>query len=176
MNTESVIKQRKFLHNLIQDRDVSVPLVIDLGDGTHVYEETFSCFCWNDEDEVVYIVSANTSVTATNDNRLLPALIEAIPYESIMTMKARVDRNVLDHFFKEMVDKGLSDEDTRKHYFNELTKIYDAETYLTTKSLDSDIGDSYKSTEKRPDPYVNREGRDIELKDQILDPDALHTL
>ena len=168
MELEDVKKVRSRLHNLISDRNISLPLQIDLGDGVHLYDEMMSCFCWDDNEGVVYIVSSNTVPTATNDGRLFPMEITAIPYESIMTISIKADRNVLDHFFDYAVKTGISDEKTRKHYFNEITSLYDPETYL--------MGNESPSTEKTPDPYVNRKNRDLQFKDQPIDPNALHTL
>lgn len=169
MTKESVIAQRKFLHGLISDRDVTLPIAIQLADGPTILDETDCCFCWNDEEEVVYVVSSNTQYTATTDNRLLPMRIRAVPYDSIMVMYTKADRNILDHFFKEMVDKGLTNEETRKHYFQEMTNLWDPETYL--------MGQPSPSTEKTPDPYDQGPNlKDLPLKDKPVDPASLTTL
>lgn len=155
MTKETVIKVRKELHNLPgKERGVSLPLRVICGDGNQKFSEASSCFIWDDSNEVLYIVMPNTIPTETCDSRLFPMDIYAIEYESIMFIDAPVDRLCLDNFLKDKVSKGLTNEETRKRYYKDMTDLFDERTYF--------MGDPSPTTEKRG----------LRPEDEIVDKNA----
>ena len=107
------------------------------------YENLRDCeaFIWDDDNEVVYIVMPNSVHTNTIDSRLYPMSILTMDYDAITFMSVAVDRLCLDNFFKDKVGKGLTNEETRKRYFKDMTDLFDDKTYL--------MGQPSPTTEKR---------------------------
>lgn len=159
MTKENVIKLRKEFHNLPgKERGVALPIRIMGPTTNYSFSEAECCFLWDDTNEIVYIVMPNTVHTNTIDSRLYPMSILTMDYESITFMSTAVDRLCLDNFFKDKVSQGLTNEETRKRYFKDMTDIFDEKTYF--------MGDQSPTTEKRglcPD-------------DEIVDKDAIKFL
>ena len=155
MTKETVIKLRKELHNLPgKERGVALPISIMGPTTNYKFSEAECCFIWDDANEVVYIVRSNTTPVNTLDSRVYPMNILVMDYESITFMSVPTDRLCLDNFFKDKVSKGLTNEETRKRYFKDMTDIFDERTYF--------MGEPSPTTEKRgmcPD-------------DEIVDKDA----
>lgn len=158
MTKENVIKLRKEFHNLPgKERGVALPIRIMGPTTNYSFSEAECCFLWDDTNEVVYIVMPNTVHTNTIDSRLYPMSILTMDYESITFMSIAVDRLCLDNFFKDKVSQGLTNEETRKRYFKDMTDIFDERTYF--------MSDQSPTTEKRG-------LRD----DEIVDKDAIKFL
>lgn len=142
MTKETVIKLRKEFHNLPgKDRGVVLPIRIMGPTTSYSFSEAECCFIWDDDNEVVYIVMPNTVHTNTIDSRLYPMSILTMDYDAITFMSVAVDRLCLDNFFEDKVNKGLTNEKTRKRYFKDMTDIFDDRTYL--------MGQPSPTTEKR---------------------------
>ena len=108
---------------------------------SYSFSEAECCFIWDDDNEVVYIVMPNSVHTNTIDSRLYPMSILTMDYDAITFMSVAVDRLCLDNFFKDKVGKGLTNEETRKRYFKDMTDLFDDKTYL--------MGQPSPTTEKR---------------------------
>ena len=149
MTKEQVIKLRKEFHHLPgSDREMNLPIRV-MGPTTN-----YNCFLWDDDAEILYIVCHNSIQTATTDSRLYPMCIITLNYEAITFMEVAVDRLSLDHFFEDKVAKGLTNEETRKRYFNNMTELFDERTYM--------MGGPSPTTEKRG----------LRPDDDIVDPNA----
>ena len=153
MDAEKVKKLRKELHNLSGDRGVPLPIHIELAASNHLYREEDCLFLWDDANEVVYVVCNNTQYTNTTDERLYPMNIWAISYDEILQMSVPVDRLCLDNFLASKVGT-LTNEETRKRYYNDITALYDDTTYL--------MGGVSPTTAKRG----------LKPDDEIVDKDA----
>lgn len=159
MTKETVIKLRKEFHNLPgKERGVALPIRIMGPTTSYSFSEAECCFIWDDTNEVVYIVAPNTVHTNTLDSRLYPMSIITMDYEAITFMSVAVDRLCLDNFLKDKVNKGLTNETTRKRYFKDMTDLYDDNTYL--------MGQPSPTTEKRG----------LRPDDEIVDKDAVKFL
>lgn len=135
------MKIRKELHNLPgKERGMALPISVLGANTNYVWSEADSCFMWDDDNEILYIVMPNNTYNSV-DNRLYPMQIKTICYNEITVMSAPVDRLCLDHFMEDMVNRGLTNEETRKRYFNDMTKLFDLNTYT--------MGDPSPTTEKR---------------------------
>ena len=142
MNKETVIKLRREFHNLPgKERGVALPIRIMGPTTSYSFSEAECCFIWDDDNEVVYIVMPNSVHTNTIDSRLYPMSILTMDYDAITFMSVAVDRLCLDNFFKDKVGKGLTNEETRKRYFKDMTDLFDDKTYL--------MGQPSPTTEKR---------------------------
>lgn len=142
MKKELVIKIRKELHNLPgPERGVALPITVMGPTTNYHYSEADCCFIWDDAEGVVYIVTPNTEHTHTLDQRLYPMSIVALDYDDISFIYVPADRHCLDNFLKDKVAAGLTNEETRKRYFNDITALYDERTYF--------MGESSPTTEKR---------------------------
>lgn len=142
MTKETVIKLRREFHNLPgKERGVVLPIRIMGPTTSYSFSEAECCFIWDDDNEVVYIVMPNTVHTNTIDSRLYPMSILTMDYDAITFMSVAVDRLCLDNFFKDKVGKGLTNEETRKRYFKDMTDLFDDKTYL--------MGQPSPTTEKR---------------------------
>ena len=142
MTKETVIKLRREFHNLPgKERGVALPIRIMGPTTSYSFSEAECCFIWDDDNEVVYIVMPNSVHTNTIDSRLYPMSILTMDYDSIAFMSVAVDRLCLDNFFKDKVGKGLTNEETRKRYFKDMTDLFDDKTYL--------MGQPSPTTEKR---------------------------
>ena len=142
MTKETVIKLRREFHNLPgKERGVALPIRIMGPTTSYSFSEAECCFIWDDDNEVVYIVMPNTVHTNTIDSRLYPMSILTMDYDAITFMSVAVDRLCLDNFFKDKVGKGLTNEETRKRYFKDMTDLFDDKTYL--------MGQPSPTTEKR---------------------------
>lgn len=159
MTKETVIRLRKEFHNLPgKERGVALPIRIMGPTTNYNFNETDCCFIWDDDNEVVYIVMANTLPTQTTDARLYPMSILTLDYEAITFMSVAVDRLCLDNFMKDKVAKGLTNETTRQRYFKDMTDLFDERTYM--------MGQSSPTTEKRG----------LRPDDEIVDKDAVSFL
>lgn len=155
MTKETVMKLRKEFHNLPgKERGVALPIRIMGPTTSYSFSEAECCFIWDDDNEVVYIVMPNTVHTNTIDSRLYPMSILTMDYDAITFMSVAVDRLCLDNFFEDKVNKGLTNEKTRKRYFKDMTDIFDDKTYL--------MGQPSPTTEKRG----------LRPDDEIVDIDA----
>lgn len=142
MTKETVIKLRREFHNLPgKERGVVLPIRIMGPTTSYSFSEAECCFIWDDDNEVVYIVMPNSVHTNTIDSRLYPMSILTMDYDAITFMSVAVDRLCLDNFFKDKVGKGLTNEETRKRYFKDMTDLFDDKTYL--------MGQPSPTTEKR---------------------------
>ena len=142
MTKETVIKLRREFHNLPgKERGVALPIRIMGPTTSYSFSEAECCFIWDDDNEVVYIVMPNSVHTNTIDSRLYPISILTMDYDAITFMSVAVDRLCLDNFFKDKVGKGLTNEETRKRYFKDMTDLFDDKTYL--------MGQPSPTTEKR---------------------------
>ena len=142
MTKETVIKLRREFHNLPgKERGVALPIRIMGPTTSYSFSEAECRFIWNDDNEVVYIVMPNSVHTNTIDSRLYPMSILTMDYDAITFMSVAVDRLCLDNFFKDKVGKGLTNEETRKRYFKDMTDLFDDKTYL--------MGQPSPTTEKR---------------------------
>lgn len=142
MTKETVIKLRREFHNLPgKERGVTLPIRIMGPTTSYSFSEAECCFIWDDDNEVVYIVMPNSVHTNTIDSRLYPMSILTMDYDAITFMSVAVDRLCLDNFFKDKVGKGLTNEETRKRYFKDMTDLFDDKTYL--------MGQPSPTTEKR---------------------------
>ena len=142
MTKETVIKLRREFHNLPgKERGVALPIRIMGPTTSYSFSEAECCFIWDDDNEVVYIVMPNSVHTNTIDSRLYPMSILTMDYDAITFMSVAVDRLCLDTFFKDKVGKGLTNEETRKRYFKDMTDLFDDKTYL--------MGQPSPTTEKR---------------------------
>ena len=155
MTKETVIKLRKEFHNLPgKERGVALPISIMGPTTNYKFSEAECCFIWDDTNEVVYIVMPNTVPTNTLDSRVYPMSILTMDYEAITFMSVPTDRLCLDNFFKDKVAKGVTNEETRKRYFKDMTDIFDERTYF--------MGEPSPTTEKRG----------MRPDDEIVDKDA----
>lgn len=155
MTKAQVIKLRKELHKLPgEDREMNLPIRVMGPTTNYQWDEATSCFLWDDDNEILYIVCPNTVPTQTTDSRLYPMSIITLNYEAITFMEVAVDRLSLDHFFEEKVGKGLTNEETRKRYFKQMTDLFDERTYF--------MGQPSPTTEKRG----------LRPDDEIVDPNA----
>ena len=142
MTKETVIKLRREFHNIPgKERGVALPIRIMGPTTSYSFSEAECCFIWDDDNEVVYIVMPNSVHTNTIDSRLYPMSILTMDYDAITFMSVAVDRLCLDNFFKDKVGKGLTNEETRKRYFKDMTDLFDDKTYL--------MGQPSPTTEKR---------------------------
>ena len=142
MTKETVIKLRREFHNLPgKERGVALPIRIMGPTTSYSFSEAECCFIWDDDNEVVYIVMPNSVHTNTIDSRLYPMSILTMDYDAITFISVAVDRLCLDNFFKDKVGKGLTNEETRKRYFKDMTDLFDDKTYL--------MGQPSPTTEKR---------------------------
>ena len=141
MTKEQVQLVRKQLHNLPgKERGMMLPISILGANTNYVWSEADSCFMWDDDNEVLYIVCPNQTWNSV-DNRLYPMQIKTIGYNEITVMSAPVDRLCLDRFMEDMVNRGLTNEETRQRYFSDMTKLFEPETYM--------MGQPSPTTEKR---------------------------
>jgi hypothetical protein len=155
MTKTQVISLRKEFHKLPgEEREMNLPIRV-MGPTTNFqWDESTSCFLWDDENEILYIVCPNTIPSQTTDSRLYPMCIFALNYDAITYMSVAVDRLSLDHFFKDKVNKGLTNQKTRDRYFKDMTDLFDERTYF--------MGQPSPTTEKRC----------LEPDDRIVDPNA----
>ena len=150
MTKETVIRLRKEFHNLPgKERGVALPIRIMGPTTNYSFSESECCFLWDDANEVVYIVMPNTVHTNTIDSRLYPMSILTMDYDSITFMSVVTDR-----LCQDKVSKGLTNEETRKRYFKDMTDIFDERTYF--------MGEQSPTTEKRG----------LRPDDEIVDKDA----
>ena len=142
MTKAQVIKLRKEFHKLPgEDRKMNLPIRVMGPTTNYQWDEATSCFLWDDENEILYIVCPNTVPTQTTDSRLYPMSIITLNYEAITFMEVAVDR-------------GLTNEETRKRYFKQMTDLFDEHTYF--------MGQPSPTTEKRG----------LRPDDEIVDPNA----
>ena len=155
MTKETVIKLRREFHNLPgKERGVALPIRIMGPTTSYSFSEAECCFIWDDDNEVVYIVMPNSVHTNTIDSRLYPMSILTMDYDAITFMSVAVDRLCLDNFFKDKVGKGLTNEETRKRYFKDMTDLFDDKTYLM----------------RQPSPTTEKRG--LRPDDEIVDVNA----
>lgn len=154
MDKATVIKLRKEFHNLAKERGVAMPLRIMGPTTNYSWSEADCCLIWDDDNEILYNVMPNTFPTQTLDERLYPMNIMAIHYEAITFISVAVDRLCLDNFFKDKVGQGLTNEETRKRYYKDMTDLFDEKTYF--------MGDPSPTTDKRG----------LHPDDEIVDKDA----
>ena len=142
MTKEQVIKLRKEFHHLAgDDRDMKLPLRVMGPTTNYSFSEVDCCFLWDDNSEILYVVMPNTVHTQTTDSRLYPMQILTLSYEAITFISVVTDRNSLDNFFKDKVNKGMTNEKTRKRYYKDMTDLFDERTYF--------MGQPSPTTEKR---------------------------
>lgn len=150
MKKELVIKLRKELHHLVpSDREVTndngskninIPLLIRINTSYYV-DEASSYVFWDDENEILYSIEYNNDSTDPLAT-ICPAQVKAYAYENIEVISARLDKNTLDIFVKNMVDKNLTTETVRTRIRELMQKHSDPRTYISSKG--------YPSTEKKP--------------------------
>ena len=152
MEKEDIIRIRKELHNLAGPGRATLPIRVLGANADFTWSEADCCFIWDDDNETLYMVYPNDTYSST-DNRLFPMQIKAICYAEITTMSVPVDRTSLDNFFKDKVEKGLTNEKTRERYYSDMTKLWEPETYL--------MGQPSPTTEKRgmrpDDKIINKD-------------------
>lgn len=159
MKKDLVIKIRKELHNLPgKERGVALPITIMGPTTNYHYSETDCCFIWDDTNGIVYIVTPNSEHTHTLDSRVYPMVVVTLDYDDISFMYVPVDRLCLDNFLKSKVNDGLTNEETRKRYFKDMTDLFDERTYF--------MGQPSPTTEKRG----------MRPDDEIVDKDAVKFL
>jgi hypothetical protein len=159
MDKATVKKIRNEFHHLCgEERGVMLPLRVMGPTTNYSFDETNCCLIWDDDSEILYIVMPNTVHTQTTDERLYPMSILTMDYDSITFISVVADRLSLDNFFKDKVEKGLTNETTRKRYFKDITDLYDPRTYT--------MGDPSPTTEKRP----------LRPDDEIVDKNATQFL
>lgn len=142
MTKEQVIKLRKEFHHLAgDDRDMNLPLRVMGPTTNYSFSEVDCCFLWDDNSEILYVVMPNTVHTQTTDSRLYPMQILTLSYEAITFISVVTDRNSLDNFFKDKINKGMTNEKTRKRYYKDMTDLFDERTYF--------MGQPSPTTEKR---------------------------
>lgn len=142
MTKTQVIKLRKEFHKLPGDeRGMNLPIRVMGPTTNYQWDESTSCFLWDDDNEILYIVCPNTVPTQTTDSRLYPMSIITLNYEAITFIEVAVDRLSLDNFFKAKVSDGLTNETTRQRYFKDMTDLFDERTYV--------MGEPSSTTEKR---------------------------
>jgi len=142
MTKTQVIKLRKEFHKLPGDeRGMNLPIRVMGPTTNYQWDEATSCFLWDDDNEILYIVCPNTVPTQTTDSRLYPMSIITLNYEAITFIEVAVDRLSLDNFFKAKIDDGLTNETTRQRYFQDMTDLFDERTYV--------MGEPSPTTEKR---------------------------
>jgi hypothetical protein len=153
MEKSRLIKVRKELHNLPGSDRGPLPLRVMGPTTNYWWDESTSCFIWDDDNEVLYIICPNTIQTSTSDSRLFPMSIITLDYEAITFIEAPVDRLSLDNFLKDKVNKGQTNEETRKRYFKDMTDLNDERTYF--------MGQPSPTTEKRTlqpdDEIINKD-------------------
>lgn len=154
MTKAQVIKLRKEFHSLPgSDRGMNLPIRVMGPTTNYHWDESTSCFLWDDDAEILYIVCPNTIQTQTTDSRLYPMSIITLNYDAITFMEVAVDRLSLDNFFKSKVGT-LTNKETRDRYFKQMTDLYDERTYF--------MGQPSPTTEKRG----------LQPDDEIVNPDA----
>lgn len=154
MTKAQVISLRKEFHNLPgSDRNMNLPIRVMGPTTNYHWDESTSCFLWDDDAEILYIVCPNTIQTQTTDSRLYPMSIITLNYDAITFMEVAVDRLSLDNFFKSKVGT-LTNKETRDRYFKQMTDLYDERTYF--------MGQPSPTTEKRG----------LRPDDEIVNPDA----
>lgn len=166
MEKSKVMEIRKRFHHLCNaDRDIkdsngnatiNIPLVIRVNT-SYLIDEMTCCVLWDDDQEILYSIELNLEPSGPLNN-ICPMCVKAYPYESIEVIYARLDRTCLDKFFEYAVGKGLTTEETRKRYFDQMTAIYDPMTYA--------MGMQSTTTEKRP----------LEPDDTIISKESYKTL
>lgn len=159
MDKNTVIKIRKELHNLpSKERGMALPIRIVGSDGNYSFSEADCCMLWDDTNEVVYIICPNTVPTQTTDSRLYPMSVRVMDYASIEMIGTVLDRLCLDNLLKAKVGEGLTNEETRKRYYQQMTDLWDERTYF--------MGHESPTTEKRG----------LRPDDEIVDKDATRFL
>jgi hypothetical protein len=159
MDKNTVIKIRKELHNLPgKERSMALPIRIVGSDGNYSFSEADCCMLWDDTNEVVYIICPNTVPTQTTDSRLYPMSVRVMDYASIEMIGTVLDRLCLDNLLKAKVGEGLTNEETRKRYYQQMTDLWDERTYF--------MGHESPTTEKRG----------LRPDDEIVDKDATRFL
>ncbi len=159
MDKNTVIKIRKELHNLPgKERGMALPIRIVGSDGNYSFSEADCCMLWDDTNEVVYIICPNTVPTQTTDSRLYPMSVRVMDYASIEMIGTVLDRLCLDNLLKAKVSEGLTNEETRKRYYQQMTDLWDERTYF--------MGHESPTTEKRG----------LRPDDEIVDKDATRFL
>lgn len=142
MTKAQIIKLRKEFHKLPGDeRGMNLPIRVMGPTTNYQWDESTSCFLWDDDNEILYIVCPNTVPTQTTDGRLYPMCIITLNYDAITFVEVAVDRLCLDNFFAAKVTQGLTNDTTRKRYFKDMTDLFDDNTYL--------MGAPSPTTEKR---------------------------
>lgn len=142
MTKTQVLKLRKEFHKLPGDeRGMNLPIRVMGPTTNYQWDEATSCFLWDDDNEILYIVCPNTVPTQTTDSRLYPMSIITLNYEAITFIEVAVDRLSLDNFFKAKIVDGLTNETTRQRYFQDMTDLFDERTYV--------MGEPSPTTEKR---------------------------
>lgn len=154
MEKAKLIKIRKELHNLEGKERGFLPLRVWGPTTNFCWDESTECFMWDDENEVLYILMSNQVPAKTTDNQAFPMQILTIAYEDITFISVAVDRNALDNFMKDAVERNMTQESTRQRYFNDMTALYDPHTYM--------MGKESPTTEKRP----------VRPDDEIVNPDV----
>jgi hypothetical protein len=158
MEKSRLIKLRKELHNLAGEDRSALPIRVMGPTTNYWWDESTACFIWDDDNELLYIICPNTIQTSTTDSRLFPMSIITLEYEAITFVEVAVDRLSLDNFLKDKVSKGLTNETTRKRYFQDMTDLFDEHTYF--------MGQPSPTTEKRG----------LRPDDEIIDKNATQFL
>ena len=104
-------------------------------------DDSLEYVLWDDANEVVYIICPNTVPTQTTDSRLYPMSVKVMDYASIEMIGTVLDRLCLDNLLKAKVSEGLTNEETRKRYYKQMTDLWDERTYF--------MGQESPTTEKR---------------------------
>ena len=166
MTKEQVISLRKEFHHLCQaDRDqkdkdgnttINIPLVVRVNT-SYLIDEATSCVIWDDNNEIMYALEYNNEQRGPFDY-ICPMYIRAYPYTSIEQISARLDKNCTMNFLNAKKDIGLTTQATCDRYAEQMTKIYDDNSYL--------MGQPSTTTDKRG----------LRPDDKILSQEALKTL
>lgn len=153
MELEQIKHVRKLLHHLPGEERSNLPLRVMCSTTNYWWDESTSCFIWDDSNEMLYVICGNSIQTSTTDSRLFPMCVIAVPYSDVTFIEAPLDRLSLDNFLKDCVDNGLTNDETRKRYFKDMTDLNDERTYF--------MGQPSPTTEKRTlhpdDEIINKD-------------------
>lgn len=134
MDKAKLIALRKELHQLTNiarknpDQKIDVPLIIAIDHGTTVIDEIDSCIMWDDDNEVLYSIEYNNNVNDKLYN-ICPMRIRAFQYNTIVSVTARADLNMLMDFFDSKISDGITNETTKEKYRKAYMDMRDPRTF-----------------------------------------------
>lgn len=134
MDKAKLIALRKELHQLTNiarknpDQKIDVPLIIAIDHGNTVIDEIDSCIMWDDDNEVLYSIEYNNNVNDKLYN-ICPMRIRAFQYNTIVSVTARADLNMLMDFFDSKISDGITNETTKEKYRKAYMDMRDPRTF-----------------------------------------------